>query len=46
MLTSFVIAHTTLPDLHGYVLSFVASGAAAALSAVVAAGHAVRYRAQ
>jgi MFS family permease len=44
VLTSFVIAHTTLPSLHAYVLSFLAAALAGAASAAVAAGHAVRHR--
>jgi hypothetical protein len=39
-----VIAHTTLPSLHGYVLSFLAAALAGAASAAVAAGHALRHR--
>jgi MFS family permease len=46
VLTSYVIAHTTLPSLHGYVLSFLAAALAGAASAAVAAGHALRHRSQ
>jgi predicted MFS family arabinose efflux permease len=44
VLTSYLIARTTVPAAHGYVLSFVISAAAAGLAAAVAAAHAVRYR--
>lgn len=46
VVTSYLIPRTTLPALHGYVLSFAISGVAAALAAAVAAWHAVRYRAE
>jgi MFS family permease len=45
VLTSELIPHTTLPALHGYVISFLITAIAAALAAAVAAAHAIRYRA-
>jgi MFS family permease len=44
VLTSYLIPRTTLPALHGYVLSFLITAIAAALAAAVAAAHALRYR--
>jgi predicted MFS family arabinose efflux permease len=46
LVTSYLIPRTTLPALHGYVLSFAISAVAATLAAAVAAWHAVRYRAE
>jgi hypothetical protein len=46
VLTSYLIPRTTMPALHGYVLSFLIAAIAAVLGAAVAAGHAVRYRAE
>jgi len=44
VLISYLVPGTTMPALHGYVLSFLISAIAAALAAAVAAGHAVHYR--
>lgn len=44
VLTSYLIPRTTIPALHGYVLSFLIAAVAAVLAAAVAAGHAVHYQ--
>lgn len=43
ILTSQLIANTSIPQIDGYVLSFVIAGIAAALTAVIAAVHGVRH---
>jgi MFS family permease len=45
VLISYLVPRTTMPALHGYVLSFAISAVAATLAAAVAAGHAIHYRA-
>jgi MFS family permease len=44
VLISYLVPRTTMPALHGYVLSFLISATAALLAAAVAAWHAVHFR--